>query len=251
MPAEDLQLLMVGCGNSSFSAELYDAGYRHITNIDISSAAVEKMEAKYRHLGMEWQVMDATAMEFGADRFGLVVEKGTLDGMKCGNSSDKALAMVAEIYRTLRPGGVFVLVSHNGRRQEVLDSAVQMHHQGLPGWEHLERRKCRLSPQATLINVLRSKLKGKPLSEAFKNPEMLREAAQETKASLKRMAFQEVFRLFRARKARERQAKGEDTAEAAGAEDDERTEEQSKEPWLQPFCWVYVLRKPCASSGGA
>jgi len=242
-PGESLELLMVGCGNSSLSSELHEAGYRRITNIDIAPAAVAKMEALYGRLGMAWRVMDATAMEFDANRFGLTVDKGTLDAMMSGNSCPQVLAMVAEIYRTLRPGGLFVLVSHNGRRHEVLDSALHEHHSGVPGWERLDLRKCRLSPQATLINVLRCRLKGRPLADAFRDPEMMREAAEETRATLKRMAFLEAFRLFKAKKARQRQAAGEDPPAETGAAE-EPGGEQADDPRKQPFCWVYVLRKP-------
>ena len=39
-------VLMVGCGNSSLSADMYDVGYKHIVNIDISDVAIAQMTEK-------------------------------------------------------------------------------------------------------------------------------------------------------------------------------------------------------------
>ena len=48
------RILMLGCGNSTLSADMYAAGYHHITNIDISASAIEKMQSQYAHMsGMQ------------------------------------------------------------------------------------------------------------------------------------------------------------------------------------------------------
>ena len=49
-------LLVVGCGNSAFSAELHGAGYQHITSIDISNSAISKMKQLFDRPGMTWQL---------------------------------------------------------------------------------------------------------------------------------------------------------------------------------------------------
>jgi len=157
-PKADTHVLMVGCGNSALSSEMHEAGFRRISNIDISAAAVAKMQLSFGQLGMEWQVMDATAMTFPHDSFDLAVDKGTVDAMMSGGGDDAAMALSAEVWRTLRPGGIFVLVSHSGQRQAMLNEGVCKAHNVC--WEMLELRRCRLSPQATLINILRSKLHG-------------------------------------------------------------------------------------------
>ena len=55
------------------------------------------------------------------------------------------------------------------------------------------RFRCALSPQATFINLLRSKLKkGQPLKEAFKDQELLKAAAVEAKKAMKSMAYIEA-----------------------------------------------------------
>ncbi|KAF4316282.1 hypothetical protein BBO99_00008765 [Phytophthora kernoviae] len=40
-------ILMVGCGNSTFSIDMYKAGFHNITNIDFSKVVIDRMNAKY------------------------------------------------------------------------------------------------------------------------------------------------------------------------------------------------------------
>jgi hypothetical protein len=44
---ESAKVLLVGCGNSNFSAELYDAGFHNLTNIDYSDVVIDAMKKKY------------------------------------------------------------------------------------------------------------------------------------------------------------------------------------------------------------
>ena len=51
------KILVVGCGNSNFSADLYDAGFTNVVNIDFSSIVIENMrERNQDRPGMEWKV---------------------------------------------------------------------------------------------------------------------------------------------------------------------------------------------------
>ena len=43
------RMLIIGCGNSEISADLFDNGYTHITNIDFSPLVIEEMIAKNRY----------------------------------------------------------------------------------------------------------------------------------------------------------------------------------------------------------
>ena len=47
-----MKVLMVGCGNSELSQEMYSAGYTNILNIDISEVVIDQMKQQYPH--MEW-----------------------------------------------------------------------------------------------------------------------------------------------------------------------------------------------------
>ena len=54
------KLLMIGCGNSQLSEDLYDVGYRHLINIDISEVVINQMKEKNKELrgDMEFIKMD-------------------------------------------------------------------------------------------------------------------------------------------------------------------------------------------------
>ena len=45
---KDDNILMVGCGNSRLSEDMFDEGYTTITNIDVSRVVIEQMIARYR-----------------------------------------------------------------------------------------------------------------------------------------------------------------------------------------------------------
>lgn len=108
--------LIVGCGNSELGEHLYQAGYRHQVNVDISQVAIEQMHK--RHAAMEtamaeasWEVGDCTCMRFAADSFGQIVDKSLLDCM-CYVDDVELLSegclgkFIRECFRVLEPGGV-------------------------------------------------------------------------------------------------------------------------------------------------
>jgi EEF1A lysine methyltransferase 4 len=117
------RVLVVGCGNSPLSADLYDAGYRNIVNIDYSTTVIRAM--KDRHAvsrpQMEWVVMDMTDLsEFSSSSFDVVIDKAAMDALlaKEGDvwnpderSIDAARSMCHHISRILRRDGHFIHIS--------------------------------------------------------------------------------------------------------------------------------------------
>lgn len=56
-----------------FSAELYEAGYPRIVNVDISEVCIAQMRVRHRDLDrMEWHVKDCTRLDFPDSTFDLV-----------------------------------------------------------------------------------------------------------------------------------------------------------------------------------
>lgn len=109
------QILVIGCGNSTMSADMYNEGFTNITNIDISDTVIKNMREKYSHLeGMTWHTMDVRKMpQFTNQQFDLVIDKGTTDAILCGNNSFRnAELMNREIFRLLKVGGHFVVISY-------------------------------------------------------------------------------------------------------------------------------------------
>ena len=82
--------LMLGCGNSELSEQMYDAGYTKITNIDISSVVIEQMAERSRlsRPEMKFQVGDVTDLHMYADSsFDILIDKSTIDALLCGDDS--------------------------------------------------------------------------------------------------------------------------------------------------------------------
>lgn len=82
----DLQVFLcshsAGCGNSSMSGDMYDAGYQSITNIDYSSVCIGTMRARYSHCkSMTWHQMDIRQLSFPDASFDVILEKATLDAI--------------------------------------------------------------------------------------------------------------------------------------------------------------------------
>lgn len=121
----DARILEVGCGNSPLAADLcVTGGYGEITCIDFATPAVEAFRRKHPHLRAF--VCDICDEEAAADTltpasFDAVVEKATLDAIAAEDGSvwspsavvqAKFWAACRAICRCLRPGGVFLSVSH-------------------------------------------------------------------------------------------------------------------------------------------
>lgn len=112
--APDFEILIPGCGNSSLGQQLYDDGYLNITNIDISSVVIAQMHDKYIDKSeMEYQKMDARNMQIPDNCFDLVIDKGLLDAQLCSiDNMTSVNLLLKEMYRVLKPGGVYYIVSH-------------------------------------------------------------------------------------------------------------------------------------------
>ena len=79
---KDDRILVLGCGTSRLSEEMYHDGYMNIINIDYSHIVIEKMKRKHQHLNkMQYLVMDITNMTFDKNSFDVIIEKGTLDAL--------------------------------------------------------------------------------------------------------------------------------------------------------------------------
>ncbi|XP_034948579.1 eEF1A lysine and N-terminal methyltransferase homolog [Chelonus insularis] len=109
-------ILMVGCGNSTLSMDLYDVGYKSITNIDISQVVIDQMKEKNRIDRSEliFEKMDAMNMTFEDNKFSVVMDKGTLDALMPNNNEETINNIdqyFREISRVLRKGGRYICIS--------------------------------------------------------------------------------------------------------------------------------------------
>jgi len=118
VPNKNSKILIIGCGNSNLSADLYRDGYGFIVNIDYSEIVIEKMKKKHGHV-MEFHVMDMRTLTF-QEKFDVVLEKGTLDVLFTTEKSVWSLSpetqkdlhcTLASISSVLSPSGRFISVT--------------------------------------------------------------------------------------------------------------------------------------------
>lgn len=92
-------MLVVGCGNSELSEQLYDVGYKHLTNIDISETAVTHMNQRNaeRRPDLTFQQVDATQTPYEDGSYQATLDKGTLDAIAAEEDGALARNMLTEV----------------------------------------------------------------------------------------------------------------------------------------------------------
>ena len=161
---EDSKILMVGCGNSKMSSQMYNSNFKNITNIDISDIVIGKMQKQFPE--MKWLEMDATKMDFEDNFFDCSIDKGTLDAIMCGNDPTPPARLIREMHRVTKVGGHYCIITHGDP-----DSR-------LPYFEKFKNdkfdfdikyEKINLSFMANLINSLRNRSNDHSLIGGLKN----------------------------------------------------------------------------------
>lgn len=80
------RILMVGCGNSQLSEQMFKDGYEKIVSTDISEVCIANQKKGFPHL--TWQVADLMNLkDFSDESFDVVIEKATLDALLVGEKS--------------------------------------------------------------------------------------------------------------------------------------------------------------------
>lgn len=117
------KILLVGCGNSSFSADLYDDGYTNITSLDYSKNVIDAMREKHcdARPDMKWICMDMTNMDGLDDQsFDVVIDKAAMDALISNEGNvwdpdqyviDSCRKMCQHISRILVDGGYHLHIS--------------------------------------------------------------------------------------------------------------------------------------------
>lgn len=119
------KVLVVGCGNSELSEQMYDVGYKLLINIDISETVINHMNQRNadRRPGLSFQQMDATKTPFEDGSYQAVLDKGTLDAMASEEEGALATSMLTEMSRVLNVGGRYVCITL--AQESVIQLAVE------------------------------------------------------------------------------------------------------------------------------
>ena len=108
------KILIVGCGNSTFSSELYDNGFKNIYNIDYCERLIKNEKIKnYERKYMQYEVMNVQQMSYNDNTFDIVVDKALFDTLLTHVHYNNYIVsnMMCEILRVLKIDGLFYIVS--------------------------------------------------------------------------------------------------------------------------------------------
>ena len=161
---ENDKILMVGCGNSKLSSQMYNFNFKNITNIDISDVVIGKMQKQFPD--MKWIEMDATKMDFEDNYFDCAIDKGTLDAIMCGNDPSPPAKMIKEMHRVTKKGGHYCIITHGDPETRL--SYFEKFKNDKNDFD-IKCEKINLSFMANLINSLRNKSSNHTLKDGLKN----------------------------------------------------------------------------------
>ncbi|KAM9005323.1 EEF1A lysine methyltransferase 4 isoform X5 [Sarcophilus harrisii] len=112
------RILVLGCGNSALSYELFCGGFPNVLSVDYSPVVVAAMRERYAHVpALRWETMDARALRSPPGTFDVVLEKGTLDALLAGERDPWTVSpegiqtvdqVLSEVSRVLTPEGRFI-----------------------------------------------------------------------------------------------------------------------------------------------
>jgi len=112
---EKLQVLDIGCGNSGLCEDLWDEGFKNVIGIDFSEKIVDMMNKRkdlYVRDSIQYQHMDARAINYDSERFDIIFDKGCLDSMICTKETGEYINFtLTEVSRVLKHEGYFILIS--------------------------------------------------------------------------------------------------------------------------------------------
>ncbi|OQR91396.1 methyltransferase-like protein 13-like isoform X1 [Achlya hypogyna] len=115
-PAKAERILIVGCGTSTMGEDMLAAGFRDVTCMDFSSAAIRILTQRQvvKQPSIKYLVMDVRDMSaFSDGSFDAVIDKGVLDSVVCGvANSAAASSMMDEVFRILSPDGACFVFSN-------------------------------------------------------------------------------------------------------------------------------------------
>jgi len=146
--AHDSAILDLGCGNSRMCEEMLNEDYKNLTLLDNCEIVIADMEERYKeNQNLKIVCQDARNTGFEADKFDVVIDKGTLDCILAGEmSTANAYKMLAEVHKILAPNGVYICVSHGKPEHRIrhLENPEEF------GWEI---RQYKIAKQTQPINV--------------------------------------------------------------------------------------------------
>lgn len=117
------KILDLGCGAGRTTINLYKKGYKNIIGVDIAEKLIDfaKNYCVKNNLSIPFQIGDATNLDFDNETFDIVIF--SYNGMQCIPGKKNRDKCLEEVYRVLKPNGIFIFTAHNrdesGKYQQV------------------------------------------------------------------------------------------------------------------------------------
>eukprot|EP00924_Labyrinthula_sp_SR-Ha-C_P004795 snap_masked-scaffold_1-processed-gene-12.8-mRNA-1 protein AED:0.41 eAED:0.41 QI:0/0/0/1/1/1/2/0/644 len=110
------RILVVGCGNSSLSEDIFKLGFRNILSIDFSPVVIHDMKLKYKHIPeLLFEERDVlTLSKKYSNSFDIIIDKGFIDAVISEPLQEvvsNGRNMLEEIKKCLKDGGTYFCVS--------------------------------------------------------------------------------------------------------------------------------------------
>ena len=135
-------ILVIGCGNSNLSSDMYDAGFHNITSLDYSQVVISNLEKCHSSSRpeMQWVCADMRELEMAFPKemeeehgFDLIIDKAGMDALLTDekNPWDPNQRTIEDCHRVL--GGVSSLLKHGGYFIQVTFSQPHFHRRYIEG----------------------------------------------------------------------------------------------------------------------
>lgn len=113
--SSDDEILVVGCGTSKLSEDMYEDGYKNICNIDASHVCIKLMNDRTMdNNNIVFKQMDCTKMdEFENEYYNAIIDKACMDSLLCGENAENSINMYfSHVARILKQNGKFFVLSY-------------------------------------------------------------------------------------------------------------------------------------------